>query len=326
VLSHRAVLERTEAAARLLGVSERDVVLTPLSLSYHFVASALSCMRVGSTLLDCVDLAPAEVVAHGVEHGATMMYGSPIHYELLTRAAHGSSFPRLRRAISTAALLSPETAAAFQAAFGCRLTQVYGVIEVGLPLWNDSESFQPASLGVCRAPYECMILSDAGTLVQVGEVGELLLRGPGSFSGYVIDGAVGVPHNGDGWFATGDLVTCGADGVLTYRGRKKSVINCGGHKVFPEEVEAVLVRIPGIVAARVSAEPHPILGNIVIAEIVLDELVASTREEWRTICYRELSAYKVPKEFRIVTSLPLTGSGKVVRHTAPLHPEEFKPS
>lgn len=323
VLSHRAVLERTEVAARLLGVGEYDVVLTPLSLSYHFVASALSCVRMGATLLDCVDLAPSEVLALGVRHGATMIYGSPIQYELLTRAAEGRSVPQLRRAISTAALLSQETAASFAEAFGVRLAQVYGVIEVGLPLWNDRESFQASSLGVCRAPYECVVVSDAGDAVKVGEVGELLLRGPGSFSGYVIDAAA-ARHSGDGWFATGDLVTCGADGALTYRGRKKSVINCGGHKVFPEEVEAVLLRIQGIRAARVSAEPHPVLGNLVIAEVVVDpRQPATVVQEWRARCYRELSPYKVPKDLRIVPALPTTGSGKVVRHNLTVRDEEL---
>lgn len=315
VVSRQAVVERAETSRELLEVGEDDRVLATLPLSYHFIASALSFVRAGATILDCAMFSPSETLACGVHQRATMMYGSPLQYELISRTPEARSLVTLRRAISTSALVSRHTAELFESVFHRRLTQVYGVIEVGLPLWNVREDYSPTSLGECQAPYESRIVSEDGVCVEPGVVGELWLRGPGCFSGYLLGNEGGERRSRDSWFATGDLVTRHSSGEITYHGRKKSVINCGGNKVFPEEVEEVLVRIPGIVSARVSGESHPLLGSVVVAEVVLESGQQPAVDAWRTRCYRELSGYKVPKEFRVVSSLPLTGSGKVVRES-----------
>ncbi|MFN4894395.1 MAG: class I adenylate-forming enzyme family protein [Pseudomonadota bacterium] len=322
VLSHRAVLERAAASQQLLGVTHEDVVLAPLPLSYHFVASALSCVRAGATILDSTDLIAPEILEFGAQQGATICYASPIQYELMSRKENDHRLPSLRRAISTSALLPKRTADGFFDRFGVRLTQVYGIIEVGLPLWNEFESIESTALGVCKAPYEAIAVDDHGKEVQTGEVGELAIRGPGLFSGYLLGDQVGSSPRlaracmlAGEWFLTGDLVVRDELGVILYRGRKKSVINCGGNKIFPEEVEEVLRRTPDIIAVRVSAEPHPLLGSLVIAEVVVDPSQQPSVDSWRALCYKELSGYKVPKEFRIVESLPITGSGKLVRHS-----------
>jgi len=323
VLSHQAVIERAAASQQLLGVTHSDVVLAPLPLSYHFVASALSCVQAGATILDCADLIAPEMLEFGARQKATLVYASPIQYELMSRTETGHLLPTLRRAISTSALLPKRTADCFFERFGVRLTQVYGIIEVGLPLWNEFESIESTALGVCKEPYEAIVVDDHGKEVQVGEVGELAIRGPGLFSGYLLGNQIGSsPRMAnacmlDGeWFLTGDLVTRDELGVILYRGRKKSVINCGGNKIFPEEIEEVLRGSPDIVAVRVSAEPHPSLGSLVIAEVVVDpSQLQPSIESWRALCFNELSSYKVPKEFRIVESLPSTGSGKLVRYS-----------
>jgi acyl-CoA synthetase (AMP-forming)/AMP-acid ligase II len=102
--------------------------------------------------------------------------------------------------------------------------------------------------------------------------------------------------------------------LLSYRGRTTSVINCGGNKVYPEEVEEVLRSHPSVQQARVLGESHPLLGSIIVAQIVLNPESASDEQGWRSLCSEHLSGFKVPKEFRIVVELPMTGSGKVVRH------------
>jgi acyl-CoA synthetase (AMP-forming)/AMP-acid ligase II len=314
VLSHTAVIERTEASINLMEVTSQDKVLAPLPLAYHFVASALSFIRVGAVILDCLHLSGPEMLSFGRENGATIIYGSPLQYELLARSAHIETIPTLRRAISTSTILPAHTAEIVSNRLGCRITQVYGIIEVGLPLWNSSTSTLPTALGTCRKPYECKVLTDSGEPALPGDTGELLLTGPGLFSGYLTGIGAGVRHERQAWFATGDIVTIDQDGIVLYRGRKKNVINCGGNKVFPEEVEGVLMKLPEVESVRVSAEPHPLLGDLVIAEVVLAAKGLPNIEQWRAICYRELSGYKVPKEFRIVSKLPKTGSGKVMYH------------
>jgi long-chain acyl-CoA synthetase len=260
------------------------------------------------------------MLAFGGLHGATMIYAAPIQYELMARADSGLQLPTLRRAISTSALLPKRIADGFSERFGVRLTQVYGIIEVGLPLWNELESIESTALGVCKPPYEAIVINDRGDEVSTGETGELAIRGPGLFSGYLLKGSSELPEEsaapilGGDWFLTGDFVTKDELGVILYRGRKKSVINSGGNKIFPEEIEAVLQRSPDIKAVRVSAEPHPLLGSLVLAEVVPNESSTPSVEAWRALCHSELSEDKVPNEFRIVDALPSTGSGKIVRY------------
>ncbi|MFN4894695.1 MAG: class I adenylate-forming enzyme family protein [Pseudomonadota bacterium] len=327
VLSHSAVCQRTQASQALIGVTHNDTVLLPLQLSYHFIASALSCLEAGATIVDCAQLVAPEIIECGVRHRATVIYASPMQYDLISRCASGS-FTDLRRAISTSALLPKRTADAFFSRFSCRLTQVYGIIEVGLPLWNELESIDPTALGICKPPYEAIVVGDDGLPVPTGNIGELAIRGPGLFSGYLLGYDTGTPRAASRcllageWFLTGDLVMQDELGVVLYRGRKKSVINCGGNKVFPEEIEEVLQQSPDIHAVRVVSEPHALLGNTLIAEIVVDPQISllpqqgpnQIVERWRALCFSELSEYKVPQEFRIVDSLPVTGSGKIIRH------------
>lgn len=315
VLSHTAVVERSEASQRLLAVDHTDVVLAPLPLAYHFVASALAFLRAGATILDCLNLSGPEMLRQAIENSATIIYGSPLQYELLSRSGSSASLPTVRRAISTSTLLPKHTAELFNSRFKLRLTQVYGIIEVGLPLWNDQKELEPTLLGRCVEPYESRVVLETGALALPGEIGELAIRGPGLFSGYLTGDGAGVLHPGNRWFHTGDLVTRDSSGIITYRGRVKNVINCGGNKIFPEEVEDVLRRAPDIQAVRVSAEPHPLLGDLVIAEVVLPPSTVPAIDAWRSLCYQELSGYKVPKEFRIVEALPSTGSGKIAYHS-----------
>ena len=315
VLSHSAVLERAKVSQELLGLSTADRLLAPLSISYHFIASALACLRAGATLLDCASLTAPEVLSFGAACGATLIYAAPSHYDLIVRSTNGGDIPTLKSAVSTSALLAGKTAERFTERFGARLSQVYGIIEVGLPIWNQLESINPSALGLCRAPYQSLVVDELGAPVAAGEIGELIIRGPGLFSGYFFGNNAGSPHKRDQWFYTGDLVVQDELGVILYRGRKKSVINLSGNKIFPEEVEEVLKTAPEISAARVIAERDPSTGDFLIAEVVIKESAIPNIDAWRRLCLSELSSYKVPFEFRIVSELPTTGSGKIVRYT-----------
>lgn len=313
VLSHRAVLERTEISARLLDLRAGDVVLTPLSLSYHFVASALSCVRAGATIIDCVDASAEELLTLAEKHKATHIYASPEHYDLLNGVARADCLPCVRKAISTSGPLRADIAATFESKFSVRLSQVFGIIEVGLPMWNECSDFEAASLGTCRPPYECVVVDERNQQVGTGDVGELLLRGPGMFSGYVFNSQKTQAHPADSWFATGDLVVKNPDKTITFKGRKKSAITLDHVTIFPEEIESILQRAPEIKAVRVIESSDPELGRCLIAEVVIHPSAANAESRWRELCQKELPAHMVPKKFVIVDGLRLTGSGKVVR-------------
>ncbi|RYD50006.1 MAG: hypothetical protein EOP85_00485, partial [Verrucomicrobiaceae bacterium] len=117
----------------------------------------------------------------------------------------------------------------------------------------------------------------------------------------------------DGWFATGDLAETDAAGRVFLRGRKKSVMNVSGMKVFPEEVEAVLNRHPAVLRCRVAGFPHAVLGTVPQADVILHDGGNSTARELMDWCRASLSVYKVPVRVRFVEDLPLTASGKIRR-------------
>ncbi len=118
----------------------------------------------------------------------------------------------------------------------------------------------------------------------------------------------------DGWFATGDLVDISADGTVIMRGRKKSVINVGGMKVFPEEIEAVLDTHPSIERSRAFPGQHPTLGSYPVAEAVVKRgCKIPLPAELRQYCTGKLSPFKIPVRLTEVNSIALTASGKVRR-------------
>lgn len=117
----------------------------------------------------------------------------------------------------------------------------------------------------------------------------------------------------NGWFLTGDLASRRPDGLLTIEGRKKSMINVSGNKVFPEEVEAVLNTHPAVAMSRVKGAPHPFLGECVSAEVVLHPGAEVDAETLITYCRQRLSTYKVPQRLAFVSTLPMTDSGKLRR-------------
>ena len=118
----------------------------------------------------------------------------------------------------------------------------------------------------------------------------------------------------NGYFLTADFASKSIDGLVKIEGREKSMINVSGNKVFPEEVEKVLETIEEIKLARISGTPHPLMGQIIQAELVLNEGATIDVEEILTYCRKRLSTYKIPQRVTIVESLPITGSGKLQRY------------
>jgi long-chain acyl-CoA synthetase len=311
VLSHRAILERTDAADRALALTPDDVVLWVLSMSFHFVVTILLFLRRGATIVLCQNPLPGALVEGLQRHRGTFIYASPFHYQTL--ASSGGLEPddlvRVRMAVSTAIRLPPGVARLALDRLSLRLTEAYGIIEVGLPFVN-RDSAGDGSLGRPLPDYELRL--DAP---DESGAGEILLRGPGMLDAYFSPWTRREDVLHDGWFRTGDLGRLDEAGRLSIVGRSKLVINFNGMKVFPYEVEDVLLRHPQVAECRVFGEPHPSYGQLPCAEVVLapDAEPTSAPREIRAFCLRQLAAYKVPKEIRPVPVLPRTPSGKIRR-------------
>ena len=305
VISHETLLARITAANEGLRIGPQDRVLWVLPMAHHFAVSIVLYLYHGATTILAPSSDPKVMIAMMQVQEATVMYGSPYHYAMLSGQPDAARLRSLRLAVSTAFALTNEVAELFACKTGLYLTQGMGIIEAGLPILNLQHAKEkPTSIGQPLPAFDVKL-----------EDGELMLRGPGVFDAYLTPWQPRDDVLHDGWFATGDVAEMDEDGCLYLRGRVRSVINVGGLKCFPEEVEAVLGSHPEVKSARVSGRAHPALGAIPTAEII-PQIAGSPPSaiELRKLCQERLSAYKVPVFYTFVSELPLTASGKLRRY------------
>lgn len=314
VLSHGKLKERISAANAALEIGPQDRVLWMLPMAHHFAVSIVLYLYHGAcTVISGSHLAD-EVLETARASRATVVYGAPFHHSLLAANRGGYAWPELRLAVTTAAPLPEEVARRFRERFGKPLVQGLGIIEVGLPLLNTGGAADsPTAVGRPLPAYDVELRDDEGLPVAVGCVGELWIKGPGMFDAYLSPWQTCGETCVDGWFATGDLAETDASGRVYLRGRKKSVLNVGGMKVFPEEVEAVINRHPAVSRCKVAGILHPVLGALPVVEVVLAEGHHLGAKDLLAWCRGSLSAHKVPVKVEFVARLPLTASGKVRR-------------
>jgi acyl-CoA synthetase (AMP-forming)/AMP-acid ligase II len=316
VLTHHGILERTRAANAGLGLTGEDRVLWVLPMAYHFYVSILLYLEAGATVIVSADYLAESILDAAIKHHATFLYVTPMHVRMLTGEPSKRPLPpSLTRVMSVSSRLHPQAAREFQARYGVPVCQGYGIIEVGLPIMNISEAAEhPETIGRPLPDFEAAIFGDALKAVSPGATGQLALRGPGMFAGYLSPPR---PRDGvlrDGWFLTGDLAHRDSAGRIVLDGRTASVINVAGLKVFPEEVAAVLDQHPAVLRSRVTTRPHPQTGEVVHADVQLRHAgPAATEDELLAFCRKRLSNYKVPASLELVSELALTSSGKV-RH------------
>jgi long-chain acyl-CoA synthetase len=310
VLSHEAIIERTSAADKGLGITSSDRVLWVLSMSFHFVVTILLFLRRGATIILCGKNLPHAIIDGIMNQNGTFIYASPFHYSLLAGSSDipSDAFRNIRMAVSTAMKLPDSTAEEFARKFGMELTEAYGIIEVGLPFIRVSGPGKNGSVG--RALPDYLVRLDNQ---DENGVGDILVNGKGMLDAYYIPWQGREDILTDGWFATGDLGRIDEDGFLFIVGRKKDVINFVGMKIFSQEVEAVMNRHPSVEESRVYPVPHQRFGELPAARLLLRAGIDHNGavEDIRRFCYLHLSSYKVPKEFEIVDSLPKTASGKL---------------
>ncbi|HPO13682.1 MAG TPA: class I adenylate-forming enzyme family protein [Candidatus Hydrogenedentes bacterium] len=313
VISHEAIVERTDAADKALHIRHEDAILWVLSMSFHFVVSILLFLRRGATIILAGNSFPASLLTAIHEFPPNFIYAAPLHYHLLTRldAVPPEALSKVRIAVSTAITLPRKIAEEFHGKFGFQLSQAYGIIEVGLPFINQSQAAsKQCSVGKILPDYHIKIRKQD----TVG-VGEIFLKGPGFFCAYFSPWKSAKEVCRGGWFNTGDIGRLDARGNLFILGRSKNVINFNGMKIFPAEVEAVLNQHPLVQESLVYGVKHPEYGTLPLADIVLrpggeDRFCV---DALRSFCYRHLAKYKVPKEFHCVLTISKTLSGKVKR-------------
>lgn len=320
VLSHASIRARIAAANAVMAIGPEDRVVWLLSMAYHFAVSIVAYLSYGAAIVLPANAFGVSILKAAGEHRATLIYGSPTHYDLMTHDADGQLPETLRLAVVTTARLRPELAERFRARFGRGLNETYGIIEIGLPAINhDGARAHQGSVGRVLPAYSLKLVptDEADPEASDTPTGEVLLQGPGLLDAYYDPWCprAEILATRGGWLATGDLGRLDADGYLTLVGRAKDLISVGGMKFFPQEVEAVLERYPGISEACVYGVPHPRDGEQPHADLVLepDRAAPPEPDALAAHCREVLAPYKVPQRFRVVAALPRTASGKLLR-------------
>lgn len=249
-------------------------------------------------------------------HGIRSTVLPPAAMTMLADDASVESLAPLRYVRSITAALSPLQARRFMDRFGVTVLNSYGQAETGEVIgWTAADANQhPEKLGAAGRPLpgvQVAILDGDRTAVAPGETGELWVLPPSRTTGYASGESVDERVGADGFWRTGDLAHVDADGFVWIDGRVSDVINRGGNKVFPAEVEEVLALHPAVSEASVIAAPDDRLGEVPVAFCVTSAPVSD--DELVALCRDHLTPYKVPVAFHAVSGLPRNEIGKVLR-------------
>ncbi|MBB4372446.1 amino acid adenylation domain-containing protein [Bradyrhizobium sp. cir1] len=319
-LTHRNVCLSAYNAGRVLSLTSHDRLLNvlPLFHAHGLISGLLTALAAGSSVI-CTDGFDASSFFGWMRELQPTWYTAvpTIHRALLTAAetdpgrVRASSLRVIRSASSS---LAPAILSGLEATFGVPVLETYGMTEAASQIAaNPFELRKVGSVGRAAGP-EIAIMNESGRALAGGEHGEIVLRGANMTRGYHNDEAATQAAFRNGWFRTGDLGYLDADGYLFIVGRIKDVINRGGQKVSPLEVEDVLLGHPAVLEAGVFAVPHPKLGENVAAVVVLRPNSEASSDQLRQFARKRLAAYKVPSLIRSVAALPKGGSGKVKRN------------
>jgi oxalate---CoA ligase len=171
---------------------------------------------------------------------------------------------------------------------------------------------KPGMVGLAAGP-EVGIMNDDGKLLAVGDIGEIVIRGDNVTAGYENNPKANAEAFTNGWFRTGDQGMMDAEGYIALTGRLKEIINRGGEKISPREVDEVLMDHPSVAQVVCFGIPHDKLGEEVGAAVVLREGTTATEKDLRDFTTKRLAAFKVPSKILFMDEIPKGATGKLQR-------------
>ncbi|WP_234425684.1 AMP-binding protein [Streptomyces kebangsaanensis] len=317
--THEALGHVIRTSAAVSGLTPESVFLAVLPVTHGFAFSSpgiLGTLACGGKVVlaapDDVAVAMALIERERVTHCA--LTPALARQWLMARATpSGRDLSSLQVLQIGGARLDESTAVQLAGAFDCRIQQVYGMSEglLNFTRLDDSPDVAFTTQGRPSSPGdETLVVDHEGRRVTDGEIGELLVRGPGVITAYHGDVAV-ASFTADGFYRTGDLVRRHPSGNFVVAGRLKDVINRGGEKIPADELEALVLAHPGVRAAAAVAMPHRVLGEVVCLYVVGgDEGAPPLREIRKYLEDSGLARFKLPERLVEVPALPLTAVGK----------------
>src|SRR5436305_1370182 len=332
-----AMADRLAAGFRARGVQKGDRVAFFLGNRPEFVAAYLAVIRLGAVMVPINLAYRRRDIGHMLTHATPrLLLTEPSQLAVLDHlgeaerggrpgdvlAGERAGVARRRLCCSGSAPLAAEPFAAFRGLSGHDVLERYGMTETGMNLSNPyAGPRRPGTVGTPLPGVSARIVDVEGREVAAGVEGgegELLVRGGNVFDGYwqapeKTAESFLADAEGRRWFRTGDLARQDPEtGYFALLGRRSELIISGGFNLYPREVEEVLASFPGVQEAAVVGRPHTEWGEVPVAFLVTDREVDT--DELIAFCRGQLAAFKVPRSYRFLTSLPRNALGKVQKH------------
>ena len=307
--------------AATLGLSEADRCLNimPLFHIHGLMAAVLASLAAGAEVCCTEGFNALKFLTLLAEVKPSWYTAVPtMHQAILLRARQHPAAARaagLRFLRSSSASLPAPVMAELEEVFGAPVIESYGMTEATHQMTSNPlppAARKPGSVGRAAGP-EVAIMDREGRILPPGAEGEVVIRGPNVTAGYAANPEANARAFQDGWFRTGDEGRIDAAGYLFLSGRLKEIINRGGEKVSPLEVDGVLSAHPAVAQALAFALPHPMLGEEVAAAVVLREGATASEQEIREFAAERLASFKVPRKVLFLDEIPKGATGKLQR-------------
>ncbi len=318
-LTHANIVAATERVQTALALSPRDRYLnvTPLFRSQGLMLT-LSSILAGGSAVCTPGLNPALFFEWLAECRPTWYSAAPaVHQSILAQSLGKPDLAgqyRFRFIRSAAAPLPSRVRDQLESFFHSPVIEQYGMTEC-YPIASNPlapTGRKPGSVGIA-AGTEIAVMNEAGDFLQTRETGEIVVRGPHVTEGYLNEPLENSRTFSAGWFRTGDQGYVDADGYLFITGRIKDLINRGGEKISPREIDEVLLNHPAVSEAVTFALSHPTLGEDIVAAVVLREHASVTERDIQAFASRRLAPFKIPRHVIFVDDIPKSATGKVRR-------------
>ncbi len=320
-LAQRNVCASAENIRATLSLTKEDVglIVMPLFHIHGLMASLLAPLAAGGTVWCTPGFNALKFFSWFAEASPTWYTAVPtMHQALLLRAsknAEAVAGSRVRFIRSSSSAMPPTVLAELERVFRAPLVEAYGMTEASHQMASNPlppKSRKPGTVGLPAGP-EIRVVDESGKTVATGERGEIVIRGANVTAGYENNPAANESGFIDGWFRTGDVGTMDEEGYLSIVGRLKEIINRGGEKISPREVDEIIMEHPAVHQCVTFAVPHDMLGEDVAAAIVLREGQTVTDREIREFAAVKLADFKVPRKILIVKEIPVGPTGKLQR-------------
>ena len=320
-LTHRNLCVSADNICRTLQLSPSDRCLNvmPLFHIHGLAAALLSTLAAGGSVVCTPGFDDSKFFEWMTSFDPTWYTAVPTMHQAILKqaAAHHDviSAARLRFIRSSSAALPPQVMTDLEQIFNLPVIECYGMTEASHQMCSNplpAAKRKAGSVGLPSGP-EVVILDETGHLLPPGQEGEIAIRGANVTAGYANNPSANEASFTNGWFRTGDLGHIDEEGYVYVTGRIKEIINKGGEKVSPREIDEMLLTHPAIAQAVAFAVPHPRLGEDIAAAVVLREAAVVSEQEIQDYVRARLANFKVPGQVVIVEQIPKGPTGKFQR-------------